>query len=84
VDHGRAARADEILDRRRLASALRSALERLPDAYRTALVLKDLEEIPTRDVAGVLGITEAAVRQRAHRARLMMRGFLSHLVGVEP
>lgn len=84
VDHGRAARADEILDRRRLATALRNALERLPDAYRAALVLKDLEEIPTREVASVLGLTEAAVRQRVHRARLMMRGYLSHLVGVEP
>jgi RNA polymerase sigma-70 factor (ECF subfamily) len=84
VDHGRAARADEILDRRRLASALRAALERLPGRYRTALVLKDLEEIPTREVASVLGITEMAVRQRVHRARLMMRGYLSHLVGVEP
>jgi RNA polymerase sigma-70 factor (ECF subfamily) len=84
VDHGRAARADEILDRRRLATALRNALEKLPDTYRTPLVLKDLEEIPTREVASVLGISEATVRQRVHRARLMMRGYLSHLVGVEP
>jgi RNA polymerase sigma-70 factor (ECF subfamily) len=84
VDHGRAARADEILDRQRLASAARGALERLPAAYRTAFVLRDLEELPTREVAEVLGVSEMAVRQRAHRARLMLRGFLSHLVGVEP
>jgi RNA polymerase sigma-70 factor (ECF subfamily) len=84
VDHGRAARADEILDRKRLAVALHGALERLPDRYRSALVLRDLQELPTRDVARVLGTSEAAVRQRVHRARLMMRGYLSHLVGVEP
>lgn len=83
-DHGRAARAEELLDRRRLTGALRPALERLPDRYRTPLVLKDLEDLETREVARVLGLTEAAVRQRVHRARLMMRGYLSHLVGVEP
>ena len=84
ADHGRAARADELLDRRRLTTALRGALERLPDPYRAALVLRDLEEVPTREVAYALGITEMAVRQRVHRARLMLRGYLSHLVGVEP
>ena len=84
ADHGRAARAEELLDRRRLTAALRQALERLPDRYRTPLVLKDLEDLETREVARVLGLTEAAVRQRVHRARLMMRGYLSHLVGVEP
>ena len=36
------------------------------------------------ETARVLGLTTAAVRQRVHRARLMMRGYLSHLVGVEP
>jgi RNA polymerase sigma-70 factor (ECF subfamily) len=84
ADHGRAARAEELLDRRRLTGALRKALERLPDRYRTPLVLRDLEDLETREVARALGLSEAAVRQRVHRARLMMRGYLSHLVGVEP
>jgi len=77
------ARADELLDRRRLARSLRDGLERLPDGYRTALVLRDLEDLETREVGRILGITEAAVRQRVHRARLLMRGYLSHLVGAK-
>ena len=84
VDHGEAARAEEILDRRRLSEAANDALRRLPRLYRTAFVLRDLEEIPTEQVAKVLRISPAAVRQRVHRARLMLRGYLSHLVGVEP
>lgn len=84
VDHGEAARADEILDRRRLSRAAGEALRRLPRLYRVAFVLRDLEEIPTEQVAAVLRVSAAAVRQRVHRARLMMRGYLSHLVGVEP
>jgi DNA-directed RNA polymerase specialized sigma24 family protein len=46
-------------------------------------VLRDLEEMSTADVAQVLGIEAAAVRQRVHRARLMIRGYLSELVAVK-
>jgi RNA polymerase sigma-70 factor (ECF subfamily) len=84
ADLSLAARADEILDRRRLAEHAREGIGRLPEIYRTAFVLRDLEEMPTAEVAVVLGIDAAAVRQRVHRARLLLRGFLSHLVGVEP
>jgi len=75
---------DELLDRRALAQKAQAAIERLPDTYRSAFVLRDLEELPTADVAQVLGIEPSAVRQRVHRARLMMRGYLSELAGVEP
>ena len=50
--------------------------------YRDPFVLRDLEELSTADVAGMLGLEQAAVRQRVHRARLMLRGYLSELVGV--
>ncbi len=83
-DHARAADADAILDRTRLARHARQALERLPERYRTPFVLRDLEEMATAEVAAVLGVSHALVRQRVHRARLMLRGYLSHLVGVEP
>lgn len=79
-----ASRADELLDRRQLAEKARAGLERLPDIYRDAFVLRDLEELTTAEVADLLGIDAAAVRQRVHRARLMLRGFLSDLVGVKP
>ncbi|HSB60727.1 MAG TPA: sigma-70 family RNA polymerase sigma factor [Vicinamibacteria bacterium] len=84
ADHARAARADEILDRARLARRAAEALERLPDRYRAPFVLRDLEEMPTAEVAMVLGVSNDVVRQRVHRARLMLRGWLSHLVGAEP
>jgi RNA polymerase sigma-70 factor, ECF subfamily len=71
-----ACRAEELLDRATLASRAREGLARLPDAYRDAFVLRDLEDMPTSEVADVLGIEPAAVRQRVHRARLMLRGFL--------
>jgi len=84
VNHGRAAAADDLLDRRRLARSAAGALERLPERYRTPFVLRDLEEMPTVEVAALLAVSPDVVRQRVHRARLMLRGYLSHLVGVEP
>jgi RNA polymerase sigma-70 factor, ECF subfamily len=79
-----ASRADELLDRKFLAEKARAGLDRLPDIYRDAFVLRDLEELTTAEVAELLGIDAAAVRQRVHRARLMLRGYLSDLVGVKP
>ena len=79
-----ASRADELLDRQLLAEKARAGIARLPDLYRDAFVLRDLEEMSTADVAHVLGVEPATVRQRVHRARLMLRGYLSELVGVKP
>ena len=78
-----AVHAEELLDRRVLAEKAREAIARLPDLYRDAFVLRDLEELPTADVAQVLGVEPAAVRQRVHRARLLLRGYLHELVGVK-
>ena len=79
-----AARADELLDRQALAAKVRAVLARLPDLYRDAFVLRDLEDMSTADVAQILGVEAAAVRQRVHRARLMLRGYLNDLVGGRP
>ena len=79
-----ASRADELLDRQFLAEKARDVIARLPDLYRDAFVLRDLEEMSTADVAHALGVEPATVRQRVHRARLMLRGYLSDLVGVKP
>jgi RNA polymerase sigma-70 factor, ECF subfamily len=76
--------ADELLDRRFLAEKARDGIARLPDLYRDAFVLRDLEEMSTADVAETLGVDPATVRQRVHRARLMLRGYLSDLIGVKP
>ena len=75
---------DELLDRQELLSDAKAALERLPELYREAFVLRDLEELPTADVAQVLGVQPATVRQRVHRARLMVRGYLSERAGGRP
>jgi RNA polymerase sigma-70 factor, ECF subfamily len=52
-----------------LARIVWGVIENLPDADRAVLVLRDVEEVPSKDVAAALRVSDAAVRQRLHRAR---------------
>ena len=79
-----ASRVEEMLDQHELAKKAQAAIDRLPDLYREAFVLRDLEELSTAEVAQVLGVEPVTVRQRVHRARLLVRGYLSELAGGRP
>lgn len=83
LDYGRAARADALLEAEELRERIKEAIERLPELYREAFVLHDLEGLSSEDAAEVLELSPDLLRTRLHRARLMMRGYLGHLVGGE-
>lgn len=51
---------------------VRSALARLPEPQRVALVLVDLEDLPVAEVAEMLGVAEGTVKSRCSRARTAM------------
>lgn len=55
----------------------RDAFRTLPPPYRMVAFLRDVEGLSTREVAQVVGITEANVKQRLHRARQMLREALT-------
>jgi RNA polymerase sigma-70 factor (ECF subfamily) len=55
----------------------RLAFRTLPPPYRVVAFLRDVEGLSTREVAHVVGITEANVKQRLHRARQMLREALT-------
>ena len=61
---------------------LRELLEKkiagLPDIYRTPFVLYEIEDLPVKDVARILKISESAVKTRLHRSRSLLREKLSH------
>jgi len=63
-----------------LRETINEALLRLPDALRTAFVLRDVEGLTTRDAAAALGIAESALKVRLHRARLALRAMLAPYV----
>jgi len=56
-----------------LRSRLTRSLAAVPRPYRVVVVLREIEGLSTREVAEVLGISEANVKTRLHRARLLLR-----------
>lgn len=64
---------DEIFETREFLSALDAALVRLPEEYRAAVVLRDVEGFDTIEAASVLEIGEAALKSRLHRGRMALR-----------
>jgi RNA polymerase sigma-70 factor (ECF subfamily) len=83
VDYSAAARVEARVSASELSRVLLQALTRLPERYRAAFVLRDLHELPSREAAAILSIDERALRQRVHRARLMLRGYLGAVAGSE-
>jgi RNA polymerase sigma-70 factor (ECF subfamily) len=61
-------------DLRRL---LEHAIQRLPEQFRTAFVLREVEGLSVEETAEYLGIPAATVKTRDHRARNLLRTYLS-------
>jgi RNA polymerase sigma-70 factor (ECF subfamily) len=75
----------EALEQKELGAILRQAIEGLPEIYRNIVLLRDIEEMDIRQTATVLGISEAAVKVRLHRARAMLQRHLApQLKGYAP
>jgi RNA polymerase sigma-70 factor (ECF subfamily) len=62
--------AAEVGDQQRL---VRRALAQLPEEYRTALVLKEMDDLKYEEIAELLGVPLGTVRSRIHRARQELR-----------
>jgi RNA polymerase sigma-70 factor (ECF subfamily) len=66
-------RVDEQALQSELRRVLQEAIDGLPDEYRTALVMHDVEGLSNPDIAETLGISLPAVKSRVHRSRLFVR-----------
>jgi len=63
----------EALEQKELGNLLRKAIEGLPEIYRNIVLVRDSEEMDIRESAAVLGISEASVKVRLHRARALLQ-----------
>jgi RNA polymerase sigma-70 factor (ECF subfamily) len=63
---------------------LHQAVLRIPAQLRIVLVLHDMEELTTEQVAQVLGLQPGTVRVRLHRARLAVRKEMGRTLDVAP
>ncbi len=65
------------LERREDNARLYRALDRLPDVYRTTLILYELEELSGEEVARLTGVPLGTVWVRLHRGRARLTQLLS-------
>ena len=65
--------AEDITLNTELRIRLEDSISKLPDEYRLVFLLRDIDGMPNREVAAILGISIPAVKSRLHRARLMLR-----------
>ena len=65
---------------------LEKAILALPKPYRLVLILRDMEQLDTREVAEVMRISEGTAKMRLHRARVFVRNELDRYLRqtVEP
>jgi RNA polymerase sigma-70 factor (ECF subfamily) len=76
--------ADVLLERKETRAIVRASIDQLPESYRDVLILRDIEELSTQEVADALGLTTTAVKVRLHRGRqalstLLRRTFLTNV-----
>lgn len=78
----RAKGPEERTATRELRDTLEAAIDSLPDSYRTVLVMRDVQELSTRETAEALEVSEESVRVRLHRARRALKHLLEERCGV--
>ena len=67
-----------------LRAQLRQALETLPITLRTAVVLRDLQELSYQEIADRLGLPEGTVKSRINRGRIELAHQLRRLQENQP
>ncbi len=61
------------MERDETRAAVQKAIASLPDIFRVVLVLRDIEEYNTEEVANLLETNIAVVKTRLHRARSALK-----------
>jgi RNA polymerase sigma-70 factor (ECF subfamily) len=68
---------EEYAERGDLAARCEAAVQQLPEDARTVVVLRDIEGLPTKDVAQLLGVSENVVKVRLSRAHARLRAMVT-------
>ncbi len=63
-------------DQSEFVGRVRQCLGRLPEEFRTAVVLRDMEGMSYEEVGEILGVPPGTVRSRIHRGRLLLQEML--------
>ena len=68
---------DEML-RKESGQVLQDAIRSLPEKYRTAFIMKEIQELPYDSIARILKCSAGTIKSRLHRARELLQRKLEH------
>ena len=80
IDRHPAARPEHALETNERQIAVRAALAELAEEFRTALILKEMEDLSYEEISEIVGCPIGTVRSRIHRARAELRVKLQGLL----
>ena len=81
ADAGRAPSPEEVLLRATIDQDLQTALDALPEQFREAVWLRDVEELTYQEIATALDVPIGTVMSRISRGRRLLH---DHLTGTRP
>jgi len=64
---------DQQVIRKEMNECIRNFIEKLPEDYRTVIILSELEDLQNREIAEILGASLDTVKIRLHRARAKLK-----------
>jgi RNA polymerase sigma-70 factor, ECF subfamily len=79
VEEGNACSPGEIIEgeqrviRQEMNGCIRAVIDSLPEAYRSIIILSELEGLPDAEIAEILNVSLQAAKIRLHRARARLR-----------
>lgn len=70
---------EEELEALELQETIQAEIVKLPEKYRSAIVLKYVEELSLKEISAILDLPIGTVKTRIHRGREALRNQLRHL-----
>lgn len=67
---------ETLFEKNETKISLNEIIYQLPEKYCNVLLLRDIQEVSTRETAELLDISEASVKTQLHRARLLLKAIL--------
>jgi RNA polymerase sigma-70 factor (ECF subfamily) len=67
----------KTIEREEMSGCVQNYLTRLPDSYRSVIILHDMHDLSAPEIAQLLGESLATVKIRLHRARLKLKAALA-------
>src|SRR5262249_44967455 len=68
---------EKLYSREQLRALVEKKLLELPEGYRVVVMLRDIEELSTKETAVALNLEIATVKTRLHRGRMLLREALA-------